>query len=605
MHKIILATYLLILIPYLLLAQDDSQLVKIGIQPFRYTGNLQTGEWVSRGIEFSIAQQISNVAGFQVYDRERLKNALAEHGYPSQPISDRMVYHLGKSTDLAVLISGNYTVAGDELIVQVVFRNTFDGSVVLDARYTRPLSELFEVSKDIVKRLLIMFQHDLDETEQSENHLLTNSILAYKYFIQGYIASESPAQTFQMSEQNFQAAVNEDGQFWQAHYNLGITYFNNNLYDKAFEQFNSIIQMQPEFDKPYYGLGLISSNNGDSEKAIKHFQKAIELNQQNYLAHYYLARVYRELAKTKPAKEHLQKAISINPDYAPNYIELGNAYFDESDYSESVTQYKSAVKLEPDNADYHISLGQGYYYSRAFYYAYDEFKEATELNPTDPNAFFLFGITAYKQAVISELIEAFIDIFDADPNAKGKVENKFSKKITLDPVKQHQVYTEMAGAFSKAVQLNPSFTEATFNLALTYHEMGMPDSAEYFYKIVQQLKPDLVRSYRRLAELYTTEDRKSDAVNEYRKLFLTDPGTIMTQPTLGAEHQYLNIYELFWDELNNDLQVKPDDPDKNLVLAKIYQARGEQGRARELASKIVTSNPNYQPATEFLKSLKE
>jgi tetratricopeptide (TPR) repeat protein len=245
-------------------------------------------------------------------------------------------------------------------------------------------------------------------------------------------------------------------------------------------------------------------------------------------------------------------------------------------------------------------MGDTYYRSQIYYNAYNELKLAIEIRPDDPIAYFLLGITVYKRAVLEELVEAFLDMLSSEPEKEGVEEKKFKKTTALDPIKSKAIYQEMADAFANAVRYKPSFMEAAFNLALTYHEMGNTAMAEQYYKTTLQIRPNLVRAHLKLADLYTETSRKQDAIESYRRVFYIEPGIIVSQPTLGSEHQYINIYDKFMNELQGKLQSNPDDPNTNLILAKVFESQGQYGKAANLARKVLTHSPNNKEAKSIL-----
>jgi Tfp pilus assembly protein PilF len=145
--------------------------------------------------------------------------------------------------------------------------------------------------------------------------------------------------------------------------------------------------------------------------------------------------------------------------------------------------------------------------------------------------------------------------------------------------------------------------EATFNLALTYHEAGNNTDAEKYYLRTLQLDPNLVRARLKLAELYTETNRKKEAIEQYRQIFYIAPSIFVHHPTLGPEHQYINVFKKFRSELETKLQREPNSPKYNLILAKVFQAQGQYGKAANLARKVLTFSPNNSDARKILAQI--
>ncbi len=584
-----------------LFAQDKR---RIGLVPFENKGNSKY-DWVSYGLEYLLLNKFSVISVFYIPEKDIFKKALQESGYGTRPLDERMIYHIGKNAEVEVTISGSYVVNGNTLSVQVDFSNTFNGSKILTNHYNQPLSQFFDIANKIVYDMINLAGNGISDSEKRLLEFkITGSVKAFESFVRGYMESEKANPRPEVVIGLFRKAIREDSKFWEAYYNLGITYFNAHKYDEALKQFNKVIQALPGFEKPYYGRGLIYEKQKKYDAAIADFKKVTELNPNDYKSFYYLGKIEVRQKQYKEAEKDLTKAKTINPDFAPIYYELGNIYYNQNLYQQAIPHLRKATELQPENANFHLKLGDSYYRSQVFYSAYNELKKTIELRPNDAIAYFMLGITVYQQAVLEELISSFLDMLSNDTNRKADENVEFNKKsAALDPVKQRKVYEQMVDAFSHAIQAKPRFMEATFNLALTYDEMGDKEQAEKYYKKALQIKPNLVRAYVKLAELYTATGRKDEAIEQYRKIFYIEPALIVQNPTLGAEHQYINIYKKFHQELDEKLKANPNNPKNNMILAKIYQSQGQYGKAANVLRKVLSHSPNNGEAKAMLAKM--
>jgi len=573
----------------------------IGIIPFQNKMTNSGQDWVSYGFEYLLQNKLSVISGFYVHSTSQFQSALETTGFGSEAIDERFIYRLGKNAKVDLVINGVYEINASNLNLTVTYYSAFNGTVIQTKNYREPLSGLFRICQSLVDDIITLTEVPLSETERRLSTLtITESISAYENFIRGYIENNSAEPNNVMITNYFSKAIQEDARFWEAYYNLGIVYFNTNQFQQAQAQFDKVIQALPNFDKPYYGRGLIHLQNQEYSTALNDFNKVIELNPNDFKAYYNLGRIYIEQKDFTQAISNLKQAEKLNPNFAPLFFEMGNNYFVQTQYRSAIDSYRRAAELDPQNVKYRIRLGETYYRSQIYYNAYNEFQATLKLKPNEPVAHFMVGVTVYKQAVLEELVEAFLDMLNENSlqAEKPEADQKFNKKQTkiIDPAKRDKVYQEMVDAFTKAAQARPGFMEATFNLALTYYEMGNALEAENYYKKVLLIKPDLVRAYMKLAALYTETNRKDQAIDQYRKVFYLEPGIFVHQNTLGAEHRYVNIYETFKKELDDQLTVNPGNPKNNLVLAKIYEAQGYYGKAANLLRNVLSSNPANEEA---------
>lgn len=593
---------LLIFLSISVLSAQDKR--KIGLVPFTNVSKDAKYDWISYGFEYFLSNKLAVISGFFVPEKGPFHKILKEVGFGMRPIDERMIYHIGRYAGVEVTVSGKYVVTGNNIEMQVTFSNAFNGSTILQSDFNEPLANFFPIGRKITDQLINVAGISVSENEQRLlDFTLTKSPVAFESFVKAYMESEKPNSRIEGVSGLFRKAIKEDANFWEAYYNLGIIYFNSQSYSNALEQFNKVITALPSFDKPYYGRGLIYEKQKKYKEAIEDFRKVTEFNPNDYKPFYYLGKISIFEREYAQAEIHLNKARELNPEYAPTYFELGNIYYDQNIFRKSIDYYKKAAELDANNADYHLKLGDTYYRSQIFYNALNEINATIAIRPNDAIAYFLKGITIYKQAVLEELVEAFLDLLSENPGNPGVQEKKFSKKTAIDPIKKKQVYVDMAATFSEAVKARPNFIEALFNLALTYHEMGESESSEKYYILTLQTNPNLLRAHMKLAELYTETNRKPLAIEQYRRAFYIAPASFVREPTLGPEHQYINVFELFKKEIDDKLQRNPEDIASNLIMAKIFQAQGHLGKAANLARKVLIHNPNNDEAKTILSKV--
>jgi tetratricopeptide (TPR) repeat protein len=574
----------------------------IGILPFDNLSNQKKYDWIGFGIEYLLFNKLSNISALYVPDQAITRKALAEIGYNSKPITGEMVYHIGKSTGINLGITGNYLTNGKAIEVNLSFINAFNGATIFSKKYQNNFNELFQIIDDIAQNLIQVTTIQITPTEQNIlNRQITSSIVAYESFCLGYIENEKTNRHLEIITGLFRRAIQQDPKFWEAYYNLGITYFNDRDYDNALKQFDIIITSIPTFEKPYYGRGMIYLHKEDYAKAKEDFIKVTEFNPNDFKAFYYLGKISVLLKQYDDANKYLKKAAEINPDYADVYYEMGNIYFQQQNYRAAIPHYKKTVELDPENRDSHERLGECYYRVQVYYSALAEFKKVLEKNPGDPEANFMLGITVYQQAVLEELITAFLEMFDPDYAKQQEAQQKAKGSL----VERSTVYKQMVESFSKAYKGRDNFIEAIFNLALTYHEMGNLDSAQFYYKKALLVDPNLVRAHIKLAKLYEDRKDKDNALAEYKIVMSIDPAYFVAHPTLGPIHNYINIVDLVLSELDKKLKSNPNDLQSSLTLAKIYTAQGFNGKAANLFRKILSINPNDQEAKRMLAQLEK
>ncbi len=571
----------------------------VGIMPFENLGNSKY-DWVGFGFEYLLDNKLSNISALYVPDKSIILKSLRKNGFGQKKIDGEMVYRVGKETGINIAITGAYEVNGKNIEVFISYINCFTGATINSKKYSKRIRDIFSITNDIVSEFLNMTSISLTAQEQTiVNRKMTGSIKAFEYFCLGYLENEKSKRKLEVITSLFRKAIQKDNKFWEAYYNLGITYFNEKEYDKAQQQFSKIIQALPNFDKPFFGRGLIYYRQKKYKEARKDFERVAELNPNNFQAFFNLARINSALKQYKKAIKNLKKAEEINPDYADIFFERGNIWFNQNKWRMAIPEYKKCIELDPENFEARQKLGESYYRTQVYYSAENEFRTILESKPNDPLANFMLGITIYKRAVLSEIIAAFLEMFDKEAAAKAR------KGGTGSAAEKKQLYIQMADAFKKAQKARRNFIEATFNLALTYHEMGKLDSGLVYYKKTLGMNPNLLRAHVKMAHLYEDMGEKRLALEKYKDIVALDPGYFIAQPTLGPMHHYINIIDLVMQEIAEKIEKNPNDLKANTMLAKIYYAQGYRGKAANIYRKILTINPNNSEAKKMLAKLEK
>jgi len=142
-------------------------------------------------------------------------------------------------------------------------------------------------------------------------------------------------------------ATEDDSAKASAHYQLGISYLNDNNIQPAFVEFQKALELNPKDYEAHNALGVLYLLKlEDFPKAAKHFQEALNINKTYSEAANNLGNAYANMGKYNEAIETYKMAIA-NPQYkntAMAFNNLGMVYYRLSKYDEAVDSYKEALK---------------------------------------------------------------------------------------------------------------------------------------------------------------------------------------------------------------------------------------------------------------------
>ena len=234
---------------------------------------------------------------------------------------------------------------------------------------------------------------------------------------------------------------------------------------------------------------------------------------------------------------------SAMPLTALSYFKEGIKFFEKKEYNAAIQAFKQVVRQKPDYDLAHNNLGKAYYGDGNIAAAAKHYREATRLNPYLRNAYNNLGTALYEQGATEEAKEKWKqgrhsndweklledrgeDWIDANVPISSALITTYHKfgdfekelevfrlilEIPSEKPQAHNIYAdvlfdvgkvdEAIEHYRKAIQLDPDFTQAHFNLGMAYESKGLFNNAMKEYKTARGLNQKDVNIQNRLSRL--------------------------------------------------------------------------------------------------------
>lgn len=237
-----------------------------------------------------------------------------------------------------------------------------------------------------------------------------------------------------------------------AYRHLCQTYEEQGDYDNAIEVYLKLITILPTIPEFHSNLANIYYLKGEIKDAISHYQAAITLNpnkQWTSIISQTLGYVHQQGGKDLDAAiSAYQSAFLLTPEDIDIYVNLGSAFYDKEDFDNALTVYRAALDLDPANAKIHCNLGFLHWGKGDTDEAIKEYELAIEYDRTYDIAYNNLGV------------------------------------IYLDDLGRVQ---QAADLFTRAIEYNPNYALAHFNLARAITVKGDKVEAAKLYQISQDI----------------------------------------------------------------------------------------------------------------------
>lgn len=169
--------------------------------------------------------------------------------------------------------------------------------------------------------------------------------------------------------------------------------------------------------------------------------------------------------------------------------------------------------------------------------------------------------------------------------------------------------------FERALELNPAYTEAALNLAVTYNDRGKYEKAREVYSKIkvgpvgtaQGLDPfargKLANMHADVAQAYADAGLPREAIREYEKATSLCPQFADLQVKLGTLFREVNNLPAARVHYEVALQAKPGYVPARLQLGVTLLALGDANGAEEQWREVIKLEPENSQAKMYLRML--
>jgi tetratricopeptide (TPR) repeat protein len=314
-----------------------------------------------------------------------------------------------------------------------------------------------------------------------------------------------------------------------------------------------------EIARPYALLGNFLFARDRFDEGVAVLEKGIEQASDPLDLIYMLARMYRQKGDVAKADELMERATQKQPDNPKPFLVLSSYKGRQGDLEGALAAAEKAIELAPNDQNAQLRKAEvlleiGYRDSKP-----DRISEGRKLvdavlagEPSNPGGLFV----------------------------KAKMDMAGNK---LDDAVQ---------ALRSAIDVRPDWAEAHFLLGTALRLTGQRSAARTELARALEIDASLVEARRVLAEVHADLGEHEYAVEEGRRYLQQKPNSHEMRVRVAQSLVLLNRF----DEALKEVNAIPEDARDETVdfaLGRIYTAKGENEKARELLLKALAKRPTH------------
>jgi superkiller protein 3 len=254
--------------------------------------------------------------------------------------------------------------------------------------------------------------------------------------------------------------------------------------DPAFRDINKAIKLNPDDAGLYIVLSDIYFVLGNKENSISSLKKANSLDPGNAIPLLKLSELFLLTKEYDKTHFFADKAIDINIDIAEPYYYKGIAFLESGDTSSALANLRIASNIDTSNFAANMQIGVIYYESND---SISEIylKKALNNQPENASALYYLGMLYQESMKFEKALDTYAILMNNTNSNKRAYYN--SAYIYLI---EYQDYDRAVEMFEAAINVDPNFVEAVYNLGRTYEEKGDLVMARKYYQKAIDILPN-------------------------------------------------------------------------------------------------------------------
>jgi serine/threonine protein kinase/tetratricopeptide (TPR) repeat protein len=359
----------------------------LAILPFANQSGDPDLEYLSDGVTEALINNLSRLTKLRVMARSTVFR------YQSREVQDAQ--QVGHELGVRAVLSGRLLKRGDSLIVKLELVDTNDGSHLWGEQYTRELSDMLTLEREISTEISEHLRLKLNSAQKkSLTKGITENSEAYQLYLKGrYHWNKRTEEGIKKSIEYFELAIARDSKFGLAYagladsYNLMASYSSKpsaTPFLRAKATALKALSLDDKLAEAHAALAAVKLwREFDWEGAERGFRKAIEMDPNYPTAHLWLALYLAAMERMDEGLSEIRLALELDPLSRVINLNLSRILHFARRFDDAIKQCRKTIEMYPDYLIAHRRLGMSYGEKGMFDEAEAEFKKTLVISENE------------------------------------------------------------------------------------------------------------------------------------------------------------------------------------------------------------------------------